>query len=80
MFMNIESFYFSTLYKRFGIFKLCIGIFYIVKLIIQKFRGANPNSSKVKTYDYSPLYFGVMMRVKMYIVIFVSRYVMNFIF
>ena len=33
---------------------------------------------KVKPYDYSTCYFGVMMWVKMYMVIFISRFLMNF--
>ena len=32
----------------FRIFKLCKGIFYIVKFIIKEFEGANPKSSQVK--------------------------------
>ena len=35
--------------------------------MILKFIGANPKSSKVKTYDNSTFYFGVMMWAKMYI-------------
>ena len=34
--------------------------------------------SKVKTYDYSPRYFGVMIRVKMFMVIFISGFLMSF--
>ena len=58
--MNFKSFYSSRLYKGFRIQNLCKGIFYIIKLIIKKFRGANPKSFKVKTNDDSTFYLGFM--------------------
>ena len=40
--------------------------------------GTNPKSSKIKTYDNFPVYFGVIMWVKKYAIIFISGFGMNF--
>ena len=73
------SFYFSTSYQRLRILKLYERFFYIYIYVIYQFWKSNLNSYKViKNYDYSASYFGVMIRVEMYMVIFMGGFVMNF--
>ena len=58
--------------------EFCCTFWIFVKFIISKFVGVNPKSSKVKTYEYSPLYFGIMIRVKIYMIILIIGFMMNF--
>ena len=51
-FVKFKKNYIITLYNRFGILKVCKGIFFINKFIIKEFGVINSKSSKVKTYDY----------------------------